>query len=561
MKKNALWLVGVSVMVVGSAATAQQSGEEAPSYPSQAWFEREAANYARTLEGPTEQVSQSAFLTRLSQQSLANIADYSARAATDPSWLLASSDAIRNLLNNLDAPQVALAELEALVQTLADDPAAAAQFSLNTPVTPLCASYALQCAGDPFRYPGVDSFYGGEGLREAVVFYDRGCARISGHVWKPVDTSRSLPGVVIENGSIQAPEPLYWWFAQTLVRAGYTVMTFDPRGQGRSDQQTPTFEQGSNANSAVFWEGLVDAIDFFRSTPERPYPHNATCAATYPTPVTPHNPYFAVQDADRLGLAGHSLGASGVAVVQSYGAPGAEPWPGLLDDSNPVDAVVAWDSLSAPSPASETRPAIVPRVPAMGQTSEYGIFGGPHSEPPDPESHIDGFAGWQAAGLPVYQFTIRGSTHFEWANIPTFPATSWCPDASTGACTDGWGLPMADHYSLAWLDRWLKRPGEAGFEDADARLLADADWQERLSFYYRSARDFDTRSGRRAACDDVRAGCAASDTGTASDGGQAVSARANGGGAIALPSLLLTLLAAAGRRLVRHGRGRRGSGV
>ena len=34
-----------------------------------------------------------------------------------------------------------------------------------------------------------------------------------------------------------------WWFSQALVRAGYVVLTFDPRGQGRSDQQTPTGEK------------------------------------------------------------------------------------------------------------------------------------------------------------------------------------------------------------------------------------------------------------------------------------------------------------------------------
>lgn len=552
MHKKALWWAVVAALWCGAGTVAAQEPPPAPEYPSPEWYEREARNYARTLEGPTEQVSQSAFVTRLTQQSLANLADYGARAVTDPSWLLASSEPIRNLLNQLDAPQVALAELASLLRMLAEDPANAVQFSLNTPVTPLCSSYALQCAGDPFRYPGVDPFYGNEGLREAVVFYDRGCARISGHVWQPAETAGRLPGVVIENGSIQAPEPLYWWFAQTLVRAGYTVMTFDPRGQGRSDQQTPDFEQGSNANSAVFWEGLVDAIDFFRSTPQQPYPHNEGCAGTYPTPTTPHNPYYAVQDPDRLGLAGHSLGATGVAVVQSYGAPGAEPWPGVLDASNPVDAVVAWDGLSTPAPASEGRPAVVPRVPAMGQTSEYGIFGGPHTEPPDPDSHKGGFEGWRAAGVPVSQFTIRGSTHFEWSNIPTFPSTSWCPDAASGQCRDGWGLPMADHYSLAWLDRWLKRPGEAGYSDADARLLADAQWAERFSFYYRSARDFPTRTGELARCEDVAAGCPAQAT-------QAAGTAANlsdSGGVLSLWSLIVVLLAglvraATKRRYVR----------
>ena len=66
---------------------------------------------------------------------------------------------------------------------------------------------------------------------------------------------------------------------------------------------------------------------------------------------------------------------------------------------------------------------------------------------------------------------------------------------------------MAEHYSLAWLDRWLKLPGEAGHDTADAHLLADADWRERTSFYFRSARSFVTRDGVAQVCGDIRAGC------------------------------------------------------
>src|SRR5690606_26791524 len=124
-------------------------------------------------------------------------------------------------------------------------------------------------------------------------------------------------------------------------------------------------------------------------------------------------------DPDRLGLAGHSLGATGVSVVQSYGANGAQPWPGLLDRDNPVDVIVAWDSLSTPRDADGTRPAVVPRVPAMGQTSEYSIAGLPFLSPPDPESHKNAYTAWRDAGVPVFQLTIQGSTHFEWSLIPT----------------------------------------------------------------------------------------------------------------------------------------------
>lgn len=458
---------GVLALALPLLAQAIPEGP-APNTPD--WAAREAANYARTLEAPAEQLA-AAFQQRLLPQSAANETAWLMRGVTDPDWFSPTSG--------------------------------------NTNLTPLCTSWMLQCAGDPFRYPGVDPFYTDEAEVTPLVIYDEDCARLSGRVWAPKGSKAGdgLPAVIIENGSIQAPEPLYWWMAQALVRSGYVVMTFDPRGQGRSDQQTPTGGQGSNADSTVFWNGLVNVIDFFRATPVAPYPHNAACTGTYATTVTDFNPFFDRIDRDRLGLAGHSLGATGVSVVQSYGAEGAEPWPGLLDTSNPVDVIVAWDSLSTPGSASLIAPAVVPRVPAMGHTSEYGIGGTAKTAPPGIEGHKAAYVAWREAGVPVYQLTIQGSTHFEWSLIPTFPATSWCPEVVGGQCAGGWGRPLAEHYSLAWFDRWLKKSGEAGFETADARLLADADWVTRYSFYSKSARAYPSRDGAKQLCEDIRAGC------------------------------------------------------
>ena len=458
---------------------------EGPEPGTPEWLQRELANYAKTLEAPLEAATNPAFMQRFTEQGLANHLDWMNRAAADPSWLLLPS--------------------------------------LNTLVTPLCGTWAMQCVGDPFRYPGVagpdgGEFYENEAEVIPVVYYDQGCARISGRVWAPRNGLNGLPGVVIENGSVQAPETLYWWAAQALVRAGYVVMTFDPRGQGRSDQQTPGGEQGSNANSAVFWEGLVNAIDFFRSNSVHPYPHNETCAGTYPTEVTLFNPHAARIDADRLGIAGHSLGATGISVVQGYGAPGADPWPGLIDAANPVDVAVAWDALRGPDGGGfGEAPTVVARVPAMGQSGEYGLTPVPFLQAPDPDGHKAAFKGWQEAGLPIFQFTVQGSTHYEWSLLPTFPATSWCPSTEGGHCSGGWGNPMAEHYTLAWFDRWLKKPGEPGYADADERLLADDDWRERYSFYFRSARSFPDRGGKAHLCEDIRAGC--TDTDVAPGGG------------------------------------------
>ena len=455
----------LGTLVIAAPAWAIPEGP-APNTPE--WLTRESENYAKTIEAPVEQAGNAQFQVLWHEVALANDLAWIQRALDDPSWL---------------------------------DPR-----SGNTQLTPLATQWGSVATGDPTRYPespgpnGTD-FYASEGELVPVVFYDRGCARISGRVWAPrgwTAGDATLPGVVIQNGSVQAPETLYWWAAQALVRAGYVVMTFDPRGQGRSDFQTPTGEQGGNLNSEVFFSGMVDAIDFFRATPGAPYPHNVTCAGTYPTVVTHHNPFHDRVDPTRLGITGHSLGASGVSAVQGY--PGDRFMFPDPDGTNPVDVVVAWDSLgtSADGP---------PRVPAMGQSGEYGLTPVPFTAPPDPEDHKDAYHAYRAAGIPVYQLTVRGSTHYEWSLLPSFPTTSWCPDMSTGSCLGGFGNPIAEHYTVAWMDRWLKLPGEPGYGDADARLLVDDDWCDRLSFYFRSARAFPDRAGVAHLSEDLRAEC------------------------------------------------------
>ena len=522
--------------VVTTATTAlnvDRRCDTAP-YPSVQWTACEAANYAKALGGPAEQVTNPAFVQRWLTQSLTNLLSYLARSAVDPSWLLASTP----LLGVLTEPAALAAQLQALVASLQADPSSAARLPLNTPVTPLCATWSLQCAGDPFLFPnakGPDgaAFYTDEASVTPVVFYDRDCARLSGRVWMPTGAgNRRVPAVVFTNGSVQAPETAYWWLAQALVRAGYAVMTYDPRGQGRSDLQTPAFQQGSNFNPKVFWEGQVDAIDFFRSSPQRPYPHQQRCEGTYPTETTAFNPIWQQLDPDRLGIAGHSLGAIGVSVVQGYGAPGADPWPGLIDSVNPVKAAIAYDSLLAPDGSGLSTlanlpippglavaltqlaalgglPAFAPQVPAMSFNADYAFAPVPYLLPPPADAHRSTIKLWQQAGVPTYGITLQGTTHFDFSLLPSFPASSWCADTSSGACRGGWGRPAITAYSLAWFDRWLKLPGEPGHADADQRLLDDAspDAVAKLSFRYQSARDFPDRSGARQRCDDIRAGC------------------------------------------------------
>jgi hypothetical protein len=442
-----------------------------------------------TEEASEEEAQNTTFETQYVTQGQANMAQWEARALADPSWL---------------------------------DP-----LSGNTSNTPACTTWNLVCTGDPFRYPDVSgpdgsAFYSNEATVTPVVFYDDGCARLSGRVWIPKTASMSAPApeIVIDNGSIQAPETLYWPQAQALVRAGYAVLTFDPRGQGRSDEMTPTGGQGSNVNDSVFWTGLVNAIDFMHSSPTRPYPEQTQCAGTYPTVTANYNPAFAYVDNTRTGIAGHSAGAIGVSIVQGYGGPGAAPWPGKLDATNPVKVAVAWDGLRGPQGGDvggigssnlpgPAYPAYAARVPSMGQSSEYGLAPVLFATPPPIQQHLDDYKAWVAANVPIYEMTYRGSTHYDFSLLENFPATSWCPDTSSGACTGGWADLASQYYTVAWFDRWLKNPGEPGYADADARLLNDfgVNGANKMSYHFSSARNFTDRAGVLHHCVNIRAGC------------------------------------------------------
>ena len=106
-------------------------------------------------------------------------------------------------------------------------------------------------------------------------------ATVTGHVWATRSGPAKRPGIVITNGSVQADEQMYWYAAETLAKDGYVVMTFDPQGQGQSDE----LGQGKDATEGFpaqtdgrpFYDGTEDAIDFFLSTPKHPYVPVKSC--------------------------------------------------------------------------------------------------------------------------------------------------------------------------------------------------------------------------------------------------------------------------------------------
>jgi dienelactone hydrolase len=379
----------------------------------------------------------------------------------------------------------------------------------------LCASGEDGCAGDARLYDWQAKGYG---IVQPVLFTARSGATISGRVWATKAGPSKRPGIVITNGSIQADEQLYWFVAQTLAKAGYVVLTSDPQGQGQSDEfgEAPDRNEGSPAQTdgRPFYDGTEDALNFFLSTPKRPYEPVPSCdsgtshAAKQNRRVgtglnAAYNPYWRLLNSSRIGLAGHSFGAAGVS------------FEGQKDPR--VSAIVALDNLGAPSvptsgnlsvkpcpsnPASHD-PAPITK-PALGMSADYGLTPTPYTSDPDPLAKSTQSLAYTQAGVDTGEIVIRGGSHYEFSFIPNvgFPATL------RGADAVAW-------YTTAWFDKYVKGDSTAGSRLLTSRWRSDA--REAaidpnhdgnvFSFYYRSRLNVGLPGGGRFACENLRQGC------------------------------------------------------
>lgn len=329
---------------------------------------------------------------------------------------------------------------------------------------------------------------------------------------------------MITTGSVQAPEQLYWGTAAKLAKHGYVVLTYDTQGQGRSD----TYGEGADRFDGVpsqagrpFYDGTEDALDFLLSTPAHPYDPRPSCttgadhSAKQDRRVAAgrdaaFNPLADLVDPSRVGIAGHSLGAAAVSYI------------GQIDDR--VDAIAAYDNLSAPTPGgaavcpsgSSPRPATPPITkPALGISNDYGLTPMPYDADPDPQAKNAGFAAYRAAGVDSMEFSIRGGTHYESSFIPGMTTVVLGTATLRGTDAVVW-------YSWAWFDRYVKCQGDASCAaEAERRLLTDR-WRDDAreqqvdansdpnlySFYFRSRVSLRKADGSSVSCDDMRAGCA-----------------------------------------------------
>ena len=397
-------------------------------------------------------------------------------------------------------------------------------------------------AGNPLR-AGWEATRGR--VRE-VSFTNKYGALLRGHVYRPAPgahdpyTGRPLegpfPGVVITTGSVQGSEGMYEWLAQDLAERGYVVLTYDVQGQGTSE--TFPHEDGNAMpfcnpfaepkdgeeygcpgvpaqQLSNFVVGTETALDFFTSTPSKPYKNPGSAGAE----VTSHNPFWKLFDRSpdrrtdtpgrttRIAIIGHSMGAAAVSKVQGY--------------DKRVMTVVALDKLAGPgSDGALDGSGNVPTVPALALQSEYGftvspywLSGGssltPEPSPEGPDPHREratGFDAWQKAGVDSMLVVPRASTHLEYTDIPlVLPASRW-------------GQALSSVYVQTWLDRYLKH------RDNDRQLLGrtfdyleptgNGQWtpvtlhrDPLLSFYYCSAYSLETADGVRRDGDITDVGC------------------------------------------------------
>jgi dienelactone hydrolase len=298
-----------------------------------------------------------------------------------------------------------------------------------------------------------------------VYFLSRTGAKLQGHIWGS-EAPGPRPGVVITTGSIQASDQMYWWAARALAAAGYVVMTFDVQGQGQSE--TFSHDPGSifpgpegvpSQQAANFNNGTIDALRFFLSTPDAPYAPQgwtqadvaAARAASPGEALDWVNPGWGALDRERIGVAGHSLGASAVSAVQQCSDQSTlwQTLPLCGGRSFPIRAVLAWDALSGSG--------VTPVVPAMSQQADgYFLFPTLSSSAPDPNSSMSGYTLWNQAGLDVFMYVVRGGTHIEWSQVPYTSATTY-------------GAAMNAYYTVAWMNRWV--PADAKVRKAAFNAL------------------------------------------------------------------------------------------
>ena len=197
-------------------------------------------------------------------------------------------------------------------------------------------------------------------------------------------------------------------------------------------------------------------------------------------------PFLAILDPRRIGLAGHSYGAAGVSYIAQW-----DPR---------VKAVVAWDNLGAPDPSRPSQPgpieqpcpatpaarAAVPITKPASASRPTTACRRRRTLAAQPAAKTTESRDYSEAGVDTGELIIRGGTHLDFDFIP---------NAAFGASLRG--ADLITWYTTAWFDKYVK-----GDPAADRRLLTTR-WRDdaseagvdphhdgnMFSFYYQSRLD------------------------------------------------------------------------
>jgi dienelactone hydrolase len=352
--------------------------------------------------------------------------------------------------------------------------------------------------------PPVESWQGTGWQSQDVEFRSAATgARLCGVLFAPDPLpSSSVPAVVIVSASGPGAQNQYHWSARELANNGYVVVTIDVQGQGRSE----TFADSGNDNpvspQTCNWTH-VPTLDEPSSCPGVPwqqfnnYLDAVDSGIDYITSSS--NPWLSSTDTTKIGAAGHSMGARAVSYAQGF--------------DTRIDAIVAWDNLASSTEGDNgsasggppvgsvigaeipgTPRTVTPRVPAMGQASEYGsalkaghpfIADEPTRVDQNPEWKKTAYEVWRAAGVATMELAFDDTVHGSWAQGP------WTTAGETG--NPGRFSAQArnfEYYTRAWFDRWLK--GQTSAKDTLLATTINGNGRSAvLSDLYHSAAAFD----------------------------------------------------------------------
>lgn len=334
-----------------------------------------------------------------------------------------------------------------------------------------------------FRYPvfgadgSIDHVPDREGVAVEAGFVNSRGLFVDATLWLPGDrltldgdtvsypaALAARPGLVFSNG-LSSRQEEYYWFAEAMVARGYVVMTYDPVGQGESDGTwSDLFQQGTGTDCQFGGACLdvQDAVRWFTAAGVAARPdlqgfedgQLRPLATQVGTGAVATNPFVALVDTGRVGIAGNSMGALSTLNYLHF-----------LEADADLPALKAAVAMSG---ATETTAAA---VPLQLQTSDFD--GSPTLLGPTVGGAYLGQGGEGIGYYPIKGMfdrlvadddndlslvVLKGGVHTDHVRTPFVTRTRWA-------------TYVAEHYAGAWFDCYIA--GSAAACDQTRQPVSD----------------------------------------------------------------------------------------